>query len=122
MEMKKVIKIPPIVFKIVWPILYTFLLFFVISIYQQSKSKTRTQIIYTFWIGIALNIFWILLYFAFKQKTWAFVDLILMVIVALYTLKLLYPPKSVFLFYGFLVYTLWIIFALVLTILNKNKN
>lgn len=120
--MKKVITIPPIVFKIVWPILYTFLLFFIISIYQQTKSKTQTRIIYTFWIGMALNILWILLYSEFKQKTLAFVDLILMVIVALYTLKLLYPPKSFFLFYGFLIYTLWIIFALLLTILNKNKN
>lgn len=115
------INIPPIVFKIVWPVLYTFLLLFIMNLYKQPSTSIRRNLIVAFWIGILLNISWILFYWKFKQKFLAFIDLILMIGIAIYILTL-YPKKkrNSFYFYAYLIYTLWIIFALVITIANKN--
>lgn len=119
------IKIPPIIFKIVWPILYILLLLFIIFTYRQPPTKLRTIIIYCFWIGILLNILWIILYWKLENKLFALIDLILMVLISFYILYLSFPDKSsnkksIFNFFIYLLYTSWISFALFLTIYNKN--
>lgn len=122
---KEIITIQPIVFKIVWPILYTLLLLFILFTYTQPKTKTRTIIIWTFWTSIALNILWIFLYWKLKKPFLAILDLIAMIITALYILYLSFPDKSsnkksIFNFIVFVLYSLWLCFALILTILNKK--
>ena len=118
--MTQKLKLSPNIFRIVWTILYIYLLFFIIRIYQQPRTKTRTKLIIAFWIMIFFNIMWNVLYWKLKQKILALIDLILMIVVSFYIVKLLYPPKQNVLFYGYLIYTLWICFALFLTIFNKN--
>lgn len=118
--MTKKIKLSPIIFRIVWTILYLYLLFFIIRIYQQPRSKNRTKLIVAFWIMIFFNIMWNVLYWKLKQKLLALIDLVLMIVVSLYILILLYPLKKHVLFYGYMIYTLWICFALFLTLFNKN--
>lgn len=124
-KMTDKIKIPPIVFKIIWPILYILLLLFIIFTYRQPRTKIRTILIYSFWIGILLNILWIILYWKLENKLFAFIDLILMVLISFYILYLSFPDKSsnkksIFNFFIYLLYTSWISFALFLTIYNKN--
>ena len=119
------IKIPPITFQIIWPILYILLFIFIILTYRQPRTKIRTKIIYSFWIGILLNILWIILYWNLENKLYAFIDLIVMVFISLYILYLSFPDKSsnkksIFNFFIYFLYTSWICFALFLTIYNKN--
>ena len=119
------IEIPPIVFKIIWPVLYILLILFIILTYRLPRTKIRTIIIYSFWIGILLNILWIILYWKLENKLFAFIDLILMVLISFYILYLSFPDKSsnkksILNFFIYLIYTSWISFALFLTIYNKN--
>ena len=119
------IKIPSITFQIIWPILYILLFVFILLTYRQPRTKIRTKIIYSFWIGILLNILWIILYWNLENKLYAFIDLIVMVFISLYILYLSFPDKSsnkksIFNFFIYFLYTSWICFALFLTIYNKN--
>lgn len=119
------IKIPPIVFQIIWPILYILLFVFILFTYRQPRTKIRTILIYSFWIGILLNILWIILYWKLENKLYAFLDLIVMVLLSFYILYLSFPDKSsnkksIFNFFIYFIYTSWISFALFLTIYNKN--
>ena len=120
------INIPPIVFQIVWPILYVSLLLFIIFTYQQFPSKQRTITIYLFWSGIFLNLLWILLFFQYRQIEWSIFVLIVMILIGFSILRINFIDKSsnkrdVTNFIIYTVYTMWLIFALfLLTVNTKN--
>ena len=120
------INIPPIVFQIVWPILYVSLLLFIIFTYQQFPSKQRTITIYLFWSGIFLNLLWILLFFQYRQIEWSIFVLIVMILIGFSILRINCIDKSsnkrdVTNFIIYTVYTMWLIFALfLLTVNTKN--
>ena len=120
------INIPPLVFQIVWPVLYVSLVLFILFTYQQFPSKQRTVTIYLFWGGIFLNLLWILLYFGYRQIQWSIFVLILMILIGLFILRINFIDQSsnkreITNFIIYTVYTMWLIFALfLLTVNTKN--
>ena len=115
------IKIPPIVFKIIWPILYILLFLSILFLSLEPKTKIRTIQIGLFWSSIFLNLLWIFLYFYLKMELFAFIDLCIMIVVLLFLLYYSIPDKSSskkmkFIFSVFFIYFLWLCIAFYLSI------
>ena len=119
---------PPIVFKIVWPILYAFLILFVILLYvfPPEAKEIFVALQLSFWIGILCNFLWSPLYFRFKLKKFCTWLLLFMVGLAVVTLILVIVSDSDAKwvnFFLFLSYTLWLGFASIISLENlKLKN
>ena len=80
------LKIPPLVFKIIWPILYFLLFLSILCLYLEPKTKIRTIQIWLFWFSIFFNLLWIFLYFFLTIEILAFIDLCIMILVLLFLL------------------------------------
>jgi len=121
------IKFPPIIFKIIWPILYFLLFLSILCLYLEPKTKIRTIQIWFFWFSIFFNVLWIFLYFYLKKEFFAFLDLCIMIIVLLFLLYYSIPNKSSskkmkFIFSVFLIYFIWLCIAFYLSVLTwKDK-
>lgn len=117
--------IPPLVYNIVWPILYSSLIFFIISIHRQKYLYTKSQLTFLFWIGIVLNVSWIVTYFQYDNFLGSLFILTFMILISLVTLLFIPFHKDWVMAINFLIYVLysgWLIFALVLLITNQNNN
>jgi tryptophan-rich sensory protein len=101
----------PIVFKIVWPILYLTLLISLISI--MKLSKTSCTII--FFVQLILNLIWTTLFFKKKMYWVSFFDIIGMILL---TYGLIYRCEQKILY----PYLVWISFALYLNGYIALKN
>ena len=103
---------PPMVFGIVWPILYTLI---GISLILLIRNRTRnlelmkTCIVY-FCLQLLFNIFWPILFFSLKEIDWALADLIVTVICTALTI---YYFNKVYKISAYLLvpYLVWICFA-----------
>ena len=120
-------KVPPILFKIIWPILYFLLLLSILFLYQFPRKKKETIQIILFWVSLFLNFFWIFLYFYLKNEILSFIDLCLMIFVLIILLFYSYPGKTLsiqkkFIFYVFLVYFFWLCFAFYLSIIKLKMK
>jgi tryptophan-rich sensory protein len=116
------LSLPSITFKIVWPILYLFLLISII-LYTLEPGHSKKLFIWTcivFWIGIVLNILWTFLWFKLENYTFALADLIVLILLAITTLVLFYFSTSSFRWIFtilYLIYTLWLCFALAIFVM-----
>ena len=113
----------PVVFKIIWPILY-FLMFcslFTVIVKESGFIKKISLII--FLIQLCLNIIWSPVFFAFKRIKTAFIIALLMTVFTAVTIYLF--SKISFLASNLLIpYILWLIFACILNyeFLKLNNN
>ena len=115
--------IPPIVFKIIWPIIYFLLFISIICLYLEPKTKIRTIQIWLFWGSIFFNLLWIFFYFYLKIEILAFIDLCIMILLLLFLLYYSIPDKSSskkmkFIFSVFFIYFLWLCIAFYLSIVK----
>jgi len=115
-------EVPPIVFKIVWPILYTFLVICAILFIKFPTFNKNLQIWINivFWTGIVINLSWPLVYFNYKNLFISQILLILLVLLGFISLLLFGYSDSKYkwiCFSLFFIYFLWLCFALYL-ILN----
>lgn len=109
-------KIPPLVFQIIWPILYIFLFISMVLFYVKPPSNKAIFILwnFTFWIGILLNGLWSYYYFQKKNRMVSYILFLFLILLALSTLILIgisdksYKWAS---FTLFLPYVLWLLFA-----------
>jgi tryptophan-rich sensory protein len=120
------LKIPPIVFKIIWPILYFLLFLSILFIYQLPNSKFKSTQIYLFWFSIFFNLLWIFLYFYLELKIIAFIDLCIMIILLIVLLFYSIPSKKStlkvkFIFLSFLIYFFWLLVAFYLSVMKLKE-
>lgn len=117
------IKLPPTVFRVVWPILYSLLvvvatLFYV---YPPTNPAIAKATEWLFWLGIGLNLIWPTIYFRLQWKSMATVISFFMLLLAVSTLVLFAKSDSSVQWVNFTLfsfYTGWIFFATVLLIVN----
>jgi tryptophan-rich sensory protein len=124
---QEIINVPPLAFKIIWPILYTALLFFILLILKEYPSKDRTIIIDLFWIGILLNIIWCIVYFYYQKLVISIIILLSMIIIGGFIIYFCWPTKSSSIklnicFSIYTIYTLWLVFALTILITNNSHK
>ena len=123
--MGKNINVKPIVFQIVWPFLYILLAAYIFTIYYFfSSSSLKTILIYLFWIGILLNIVWIFIYFRYNMFKTAYTLLITMILLGIFiVIKTFYldghKAIRILMAFFYLIYTLWLCFALFLLTYNN---
>ena len=109
--------VPPIVFKIVWPILYVFLILVICLFYAEPPQDKNLFIMIQvlFWIGILLNICWTPVFFYFKNRHLALFMLVTMIILGFLTL-ILFASSNIsyknIISILYLIYLLWLCFAL----------
>ena len=121
-------KIPPIVFKIVWPILYLFLIIAISLFYAKPPSDYNLYVLIQvlFWTGIVLNICWSPVFFYFKNRHLALFMLVTMIILGFLTLILFSTMNTRFknvISILYLIYIAWLCFALYIFDKNEeNKN
>lgn len=113
------VNVPPIVFKIVWPILYSFLIICVIlfSLFPTSNKNLQLWINIIFWFGILMNLCWPPVYFYYKNILFSKILLILLVVFGLISVILFSYSDSKYkwiIFSLYFIYFLWLCFALYL--------
>jgi benzodiazapine receptor len=104
---------PPIVFKIVWPILYTLSFIGFILFWRSDKQRLLGTVL--FLIQLFLNISWIVVYFKFHAIT-ASVIIIVLLWVSLLSLMIVYSKVNVVASLLFLPYIVWVTFAIYLNV------
>ena len=106
---------PPIVFPIVWTVLYTII---AITLYQFWDDKMiRNAII----INLIINIIWPILFFKFELFLVSAIWLVLIIVTLIYELVQIYKKNKVFAYIN-LPYLLWLFFALYLNIMIFTLN
>lgn len=118
---------PPIVFQIVWPILYTFLFFYFCNfLIDQKNLENNKTILCLFLFGIFLNILWIYIFFQLKLPNFPFLILILMILLGFFLLYFTYKNRfiswrQILNFIMYIVYQIWLLYALLLLV-TKNET
>lgn len=105
---------PPIVFGVVWPILYLLMGIAAYRIYMRGKegeNVKRALVLYA--IQLILNFAWSFIFFRFKLYGLAFVELIILLIVIIFTTIEFFKKDKIA---GFLMlpYVIWVSFAALL--------
>lgn len=109
-------EIPPLVFQIIWPILYIFLFISMVLFYVKPPPNKTIFVIwnFTFWIGILLNGLWSYYYFQKKDIITSYILFLFLILLALSTLILIGISDKAYQwasFALFLPYVLWLLFA-----------
>lgn len=105
---------PPIVFSIVWPILYLLMGIAAYRIYMRGKDGEdvkKALVLYS--IQLILNFIWSFIFFRFKLYGLAFIELIILFIFIVFTTIEFFKKDKIA---GFLMlpYVIWVSFAAVL--------
>ena len=106
---------PPIVFPIVWTILYTVI---AITLYRFWDNKKIRKILI---LNLVINIMWPILFFRVKMLFVSIVWLLILIVSLLYNLVKLYKEDKLFAYIN-LVYLIWLFFALYLNIMVLFLN
>jgi len=106
---------PPIVFGIVWFILYTIYAYTWCIAYTNSSSKSAINII--FLVSLILNVLWVVVFFGFHQIGYAKIIIVMLLIVVLIQAYMMWRLKSGLGTFLMLVYAAWLMVA---TGLNFN--
>lgn len=101
---------PKIVFPIVWSIIYL-LMGIAYFIYKKNNDKTN----YIYYIQLAVNLLWSIIFFILKWKFISVLWIILLDILIILTMKT-FKRNSKISYYLFIPYLIWSIFATYLTI------
>ncbi len=115
--------VPPLVFQIVWPILYVLLFLSMVLFYIKPTSSKTIILLWsiTFWFGIVLNGLWYYYYFQQKNRTVSYVLFLFLILLAFATLVLSGLSSQQYrwaTFALFLPYFLWLVFAFYYFITN----
>lgn len=99
---------PSIVFPIVWTILYT--LMGISYGILKSNNQTDEEIDWIYYIQLAINALWSIIFFNFKWRLFAFVWIILLAVAVISMIRKFYSKNKIS---GLLQipYILWVIFA-----------
>lgn len=105
---------PNWIFAPVWTILYFLMGLAAYLVFQEgwTKPHVRRGLIY-FAVQLVLNFAWSLVFFGLKQPTWAFVEILVLWTVILFTIITFYEISKTAA-YLMLPYILWVSFALLL--------
>lgn len=105
---------PNFVFAPVWTTLYVVM---GISFYQVwiSKSKMKEKGVHLFFIQLALNVLWSIIFFGMRNPSLALVDIVALWIAIIVTAKSFYPVSKLA-SYLLIPYILWVSFAAVLNL------
>lgn len=101
---------PPIVFSIVWPVLYTLMAISLFYLIRNRKNKVFKPAIICFGLQLVFNLLWPFIFFKKHKLDLALTDLLITVIFTgftIYYFYLNYKPSS----YLLITYFLWICFA-----------
>lgn len=100
---------PPSVFPIVWTILYILMGIASYLVYiSDSPHKEKALVIY--FAQLIINFFWSIIFFGFNNYLFAFIWLILLIVMICYTIYLFYKVNKVAA-YLLIPYLLWCLFA-----------
>lgn len=113
---------PNWIFGVVWPILYTMMLFSVFIIWKNKKCFPYCLAITYFLIQLIFNLIWTTLFFKMKKPKLALLDLFLVIVFTLITIKKFYSINK-YASYLLVPYILWLSFAFYLNsyiVLNNN--
>ena len=102
---------PNFIFGPVWTTLYVLM---GVSLYLAMKNKVGIRAIKIFSIQLLLNLLWSVLFFGLHNILYAAIEVILLLIFILYTIKVFYD-KSKVAAYLLVPYALWVSFAAILT-------
>lgn len=104
---------PPVVFKIVWSILYLMMFISLFYVISTKSEETKAFCYLAFLSQLFLNFSWSIVFFDFKNPKFAFYILILLILTLSATIILFYNFSHLA---GFLLipYLLWCCFALFL--------
>ena len=115
--------IPSITYNIVWPVLYAGLIFFIISIHRQKYLYEKSHLIILFWLGIILNLSWIITYFQYNNYIASVIILTFLILTSILTLSFIPFRKDAIMkvnFFIYLLYSGWLVFAMTLLISNES--
>lgn len=101
---------PPILFPIVWTILYIIL---AITLYRFKDNKTIKRLLIS---NLVINVIWPILFFRFKLLFVSIIWIVLLIVSLVVTLLKIYKEDKVFAFVN-LPYLLWLLFATYLNIM-----
>lgn len=113
------IKVPPIVFGIVWTILYVLMGIWIHFFSKDFPDDKKNQVIY--WISLIVNLLFSFFLFSFKQIFISFLDVIILLVMIIY-LFLVTLSRNKKYAYLLLPYILWLFvaFTLMLDLLVNN--
>jgi len=101
---------PPIVFGLVWTILYGLIGVAGWLAYRLPENETRTQLLWLWSIGMVLNFLWTPFYFAWHRTTLAMVTILGLLGTIVWFIVLIYPLDTVAAWL-FIIYGTWIAYA-----------
>lgn len=117
------LKLPPTVFRIVWPILYCLLVIVatLFYVYPPTNPAITKATEWFFWLGIGLNLIWPAIHFRMGWKNLSTVVSFFMLLLAISTLVLFAKSDSSVRWVNFTLfsfYTGWLFFATILLLVN----
>ncbi|WP_455538612.1 TspO/MBR family protein [Terrisporobacter sp.] len=102
---------PGIVFPIVWTILFILMGTSSYIILSQKKNELKTKdAMFYYWLQLALNFLWSLLFFGFQLRLTALIDLIFLLVFVLIMVYKFYKIKPLAAYLN-IPYILWLIYA-----------
>lgn len=105
---------PGIIFPIVWTILYILMGTSSYIILSQKKHEYKIKdAMFYYWLQLALNFFWSILFFGFQLRLTALIDLVLLLITVLVMVYKFYKIKPIASYLN-IPYIFWLIYALIL--------
>jgi benzodiazapine receptor len=101
---------PNWVFGPVWTLLYLLMGVSLYLIWILPASKEKNKAIVVFFVQMTLNFFWSFLFFKFKLMGWAFVEIVILWVLIIWTISLFYKLKKSAGLIN-IPYLLWVTFA-----------
>ncbi|WP_315070935.1 TspO/MBR family protein [uncultured Clostridium sp.] len=106
---------PSIIFPIVWTILYILMGIASYMVYiKKSKTVDVSSAIFVYLIQLLLNFLWTIIFFGFKLYGLAFLELLILIIFVILTIKRFYDKAGKKAALLMLPYLIWLIYAAVL--------
>jgi len=114
---------PAYIFGPVWSLLYLLMGISLWLVWKSNKHSDKKEVAITFFvIQLLLNFWWSLLFFKFHSPALALVDILLLVLLILFTMIQFFPISKIA-FYILIPYVFWVGFATALNysiwVLNK---
>jgi benzodiazapine receptor len=106
---------PTIVFPIIWTILYMFMGISSYKVYMLKYAKIDvSSAMFIYAIQLLLNFLWTIIFFGFRLYGVAFLEIILLILFVILTIKRFYEKVGKQVFLLLLPYLIWLIYAGVL--------
>lgn len=112
---------PPIVFPIVWAVLYTLMGISMALIILNGTEKEKNESIKIYTIQLVLNFFWSIIFFRFKAYLFAFFWIVALLVSIIYMIKTFYKAYHLSAYLQ-IPYLIWVAFATYLTLATYLIN